>query len=106
MIKGSLYTSALLLYASVSIVDFNTCYNALQQYNETVYSTMLCTSATTTDSCQGDSGGPVNCPSNGTSFLAGIVSWGLGCAYGIPAENTYVSAFTNIINIAISDGIL
>ena len=98
--------SNVLLYATVSVVNFTTCYNALQARGNTVYSSMLCTSSTSnTDSCSGDSGGPVVCALGGTKYLAGVVSWGIDCATGFPSANTYVSAYTDAINTAISNGV-
>ena len=100
--------SDVLLYANVSVVD---CYNALQAYNFTVDSSMLCTNTTNyTNLCLGDSGGPVTCASGGTTYLADVVITGIEpCSQSQPINtlllNTYVSAFTDTINAAISNGV-
>ncbi|XP_071524796.1 trypsin-1-like [Panulirus ornatus] len=65
---------------TVPIVSDAECRNAYGQ-NE-IDDSMICAGVPEggKDSCQGDSGGPLACSDTGSDYLAGIVSWGYGCA--------------------------
>jgi secreted trypsin-like serine protease len=62
----------------------------------------LCAGGTTEwkGTCQGDSGGPIMAAkSNGLIYLAGVTSWGYGCAYyPTPGVYTRVPAYTRAID--------
>ena len=84
-------------------VDYKTCSAAYGSLGETISPTMICAGFSTGgfDSCQGDSGGPlafvpapgVDNPSN-DPILAGVVSWGYGCA----RQNLY-GVYTNVLHM-------
>ncbi|KAI5644422.1 trypsin domain-containing protein [Phthorimaea operculella] len=80
--------SPILLAATVNIVDQATCARAYIRIN-LISPGMVCANATSPprDACQGDSGGPLVV--NGT--LAGIVSWGEGCA-----DRNYPGVYTRV----------
>ena len=60
-------------------------------------STMLCAGNATTDTCQGDSGGPLMVARGSEYVLAGITSWGYGCA-----DARYPGVYTRIGTAALN----
>ncbi len=87
--EGSQTLPDLLQKVSVPLVSKTAC-NDKSAYAGDITDTMLCAGLKSggKDSCQGDSGGPLVVTSaTGETVLAGVVSWGEGCArankYGI-----------------------
>lgn len=98
--SGSL--PAILQFAQVPIVsdaDANAAYGAGE-----VKASMLPAGFTAggVDTCQGDSGGPLVLQTPSGFKLAGLTSWGIGCAReGLPGIYTEVSFFNTFINSTI-----
>ncbi|XP_051899161.1 transmembrane protease serine 6 isoform X2 [Pristis pectinata] len=94
-------TEDILQKVDVQLVDQSVCN---EEYSYTITSRMLCAGYAEgkKDSCQGDSGGPLVCEeSSGRWFLAGIVSFGIGCArpgyYGVYTRVTRLIAWIRTI---------
>ena len=85
-----------LMKVDVPIVADRTC---KIEYPFSIAESMLCAGEPGKDSCQGDSGGPMVCyNADGSVYLGGVVSWGIGCG-GLfhPGVYTEVSYFVDWI---------
>lgn len=99
--EGSSALPNILQKVAVPLVTTATC-NTSQAYGGRINDSMICAGLRTggKDSCQGDSGGPLIVKDEaGKDYLAGVVSWGEGCArpnkYGVYSK---VSAAVSWIN--------
>ncbi len=86
-----------LMKVTVPFVDHETCLKAYPDVTES----MICAGYPQggKDSCQGDSGGPLVVGTGSNMKLAGVVSWGEGCArpnkYGVYAKVNYALKWIN-----------
>ncbi|XP_023332085.1 trypsin [Eurytemora carolleeae] len=85
---------------SVLVLHDESCKTMLEGFPwDPTTSTMICAGGEEEDACQGDSGGPLVCQDDsGVECLAGVVSWGVGCATpGVPGVYTNVRKYVDWI---------
>jgi len=109
LVSGWGYTEASVIPSSlkvapVDLVSREDCQTQMDTNNVKLYDGMLCAGGGKTDACQGDSGGPLVCTTReGHHVLAGVVSWGIGCATpNIPGVYTSVEYFLDWIHSTIA----
>ncbi|XP_003202311.1 transmembrane protease serine 6 [Meleagris gallopavo] len=93
-LKEGGHISNILQKVDVQIIQQDICSEA---YHYMISPRMLCAGYNKgkKDACQGDSGGPLACEEpSGRWFLAGLVSWGMGC--GLP---NYYGVYTRITQV-------
>uniref|UniRef100_A0A8C9AAW6 Hyaluronan binding protein 2 n=1 Tax=Prolemur simus TaxID=1328070 RepID=A0A8C9AAW6_PROSS len=91
-----------LLDAKVKLIANSLC-NSRRLYNHLIDDSMICAGNLQKpgrDTCQGDSGGPLTCEKDGTYYVYGIVSWGLGCGQK-PGVYTQVTKFLSWVKATI-----
>ncbi|NXJ11984.1 TMPS6 protease, partial [Odontophorus gujanensis] len=98
-LKEGGHISNILQKVDVQIIQQDICSEA---YHYMISPRMLCAGYNKgkKDACQGDSGGPLACEEpSGRWFLAGLVSWGMGCGrpnyYGVYTRITQVLGWMN-----------
>ncbi|MCY1035345.1 trypsin-like serine protease [Corallococcus sp. BB11-1] len=103
---GSLSSGSSSLPTTLQTVDVALMTNAQAQAkypSEVISADQLAAASPGKDSCQGDSGGPLTVMKGNTRVLAGIVSWGYGCADSrYPGMYGRVSSFESWINSTIN----
>ena len=93
--------SSTLMQVQVPMLTSATCAGSTSYSAGSITANMICAGYTAggKDSCQGDSGGPLVVPNGqGGHVLAGVVSWGTGCARaGLPGVYTRVANYKSWI---------
>merc|ERR1712105_359996 len=91
VLQGTATTNSYVQTVTLPVISNDDC-DTYPYYRGQIYPGMICMGLLGEggkDSCQGDSGGPAMC--NGA--LAGVVSWGVGCA-----EAKYPGVYTRVYN--------
>ncbi|XP_067005298.2 venom serine protease [Anabrus simplex] len=89
-------TSNVLMGTDLIVISPAECTSA---YGDTVTTKQICTFNQGKDACQSDSGGPVlwQDKETGRVYLAGVISYGIGCATSRPGVNTRVTSYLDWI---------
>lgn len=93
-------SSNTLLEAPVKYILQSTCQDLYASYSASITRRMICAGGTgSTDACQGDSGGPLIYKDDNPArdVLIGVVSWGIGCADGLPGVYAKVGSVSRWI---------